>query len=43
MPGIHQDVCPFCQCGRLYPRNEPLVVDEADDEDPDSEMGSLES
>jgi hypothetical protein len=46
--GIHLNVCPSCQCGRLFPGREALVndddrsVDEGDDADVDSEMASLE-
>jgi uncharacterized protein (DUF983 family) len=48
MSGIHQN-CPFCQCGRFFPRREVLVndddnrsLDEVDDKDSDadSEMAS---
>ena len=46
--GIHQNVCPYCQCGQLYPGREAMadnrsVLDEVDDiTEADSEMGSSE-
>jgi hypothetical protein len=45
-PGTHQNVCPFCQCGRLFPGREVAVNDDDNrsvDEDADSEMGSNEN
>lgn len=51
MLGIHGNVCPFCQCGRLFSRREALVNDDdnrsvldeggddLEDSDADSEMG----
>jgi hypothetical protein len=48
--GIHQSICPFCQCGReaLVTNDDNSSVnrsqsDEGDDKDADSEMGSLEN
>jgi len=50
MPGVHQNICPFCQCGWLFPGREALVndddngsVDMDDDRDTDSERGNLEN
>ena len=50
MPGIHQNVCPFCQCRWSFPGCETPVndddngsVDEDDNKDADSEMGNLEN
>ena len=46
--GIHQNVCPFCQCRRLFAGRDALDNDDnrsldEGDEDADWEMGSLEN